>query len=98
MNWLRRCSVPALLLTLSFAGLAACEPAPPAAEPAPAEEKWLLDRSLTLTPQPEPRAALAYRLFPLASERKDGNAVPIYLRLNYRAERRRPARLVRDAD
>ena len=83
MYWLRRSSVPALLLTLSFAGLAACEPAPPAAEPSPAEEKWLLDRTLTLTPQPEPRAALAYRLFPLASERKDGNAVPIYLRLNH---------------
>lgn len=81
MNWLRRCSVPALLLSLALAGPASADPLA-AAEP-PAEKNWLLDRSLSLTPMPEPRAALAYRLFPLSSERKDGNAVPIYLRLNH---------------
>jgi hypothetical protein len=47
----------------------------------PAEEKWLLDWSLTLSPAPQPVPALKYRLFPLASELKEGNAVPIYLRL-----------------
>src|SRR5271166_2504388 len=46
-----------------------------------AEEKWFLDRSLTLSPRAAPVPALRYRLFPLDSERKDGNAVPIYLRL-----------------
>jgi hypothetical protein len=86
MNWLRRWSAPTLFVVLSFTAFVACRPtlaaAPDAAKP-PAEDKWLLDRSLTLTPQPEPRPALEYRLFPLASERKDGNAVPIYLRLNF---------------
>jgi hypothetical protein len=46
-----------------------------------AEEKWLVDRSLTVTPRSAPVPALQYRLFPLASDLKDGNAVPIYLRL-----------------
>src|SRR5579884_1461127 len=42
---------------------------------------WLLDRSLTLTPAAAPVPALKYRLLPLYSELKEGNAVPIYLRL-----------------
>lgn len=53
----------------------------PAADPPAAGEKWLADRALTVTPAPEPRPALKYRLLPLASELKEGNAVPIYLRL-----------------
>jgi hypothetical protein len=51
------------------------------ADEKPKEEKWLEDRALELTPEPEPVPALKYRLFPLASELKEGNAVPIYLRL-----------------
>ncbi len=51
------------------------------ADEKPAKEKWLLDRALELTPEPEPVPVLQYRLFPLASELKEGNAVPIYLRL-----------------
>jgi len=47
----------------------------------PTEPKWLVDRSLTLTARAEPVPALKYRLYPLASELKEGNAVPIYLRL-----------------
>jgi hypothetical protein len=47
----------------------------------PDKPEWLIDRSLTLTPRPEPVPALKYRLFPLALEMKEGNAVPIYLRL-----------------
>ena len=35
----------------------------------------------TVTPRGEPEPALKYRLLPLASELKEGNAVPIYLRL-----------------
>jgi hypothetical protein len=86
MNWLRRWSAPTLFVILSLTGLVACGRMPPAAAEGAkpqAEDKWLLDRSLTLAPQPEPRPALEYRLFPLASDRKDGNAVPIYLRLNF---------------
>src|SRR5258708_4203358 len=47
----------------------------------PNEPKWQLDRALTLTPRSEPVPVLRYQLFPLASELKEGNAVPIYLRL-----------------
>lgn len=49
----------------------------------PPAEKWLADVSLTVSPQPVPVPALKYQLFPLFSERKAGNAVPIYLRLVY---------------
>jgi hypothetical protein len=45
------------------------------------ESKWAVDRSLTLTPRAESMPAFKYRLYPLASELKEGNAVPIYLRL-----------------
>src|SRR3954470_10831092 len=54
---------------------------PVAAQAPSADEKWLVDRVLTVTPRSAPVPALQYRLFPLASELKDGNAVPIYLRL-----------------
>src|SRR5262245_66599555 len=43
-------------------------------------EKWLVDRALTVTPAAAPVPALKYRLFPLTLERKEGNAVPMYLR------------------
>lgn len=46
-------------------------------------EKWFVDRSLTVTPQAAPAPAFKYRLFPSAGELRDGNAVPIYLRLNH---------------
>jgi hypothetical protein len=57
--------------------------APPEKEPVAGEkepEKWLFDRALALTPVLAPVPALKYRLFPLVSERKPGNAVPMYLR------------------
>jgi hypothetical protein len=82
MNWLRRWSVPVSVLLLTLTAIAWCDQAPPAAPDAPGE-KWVLDRSLTLMPAPEPQPALAFRLFPLFSDRKAGNAVPIYLRLNH---------------
>ena len=44
------------------------------------EEKWLLDRSLVVSPQSAPVPALKYRLFPFWPDRKEGNAVPMYLR------------------
>ncbi len=75
MNRSRRWSVPVALLALL---------APYAnAGDKPAEEKWISDRALTVSPAPAPVPALKYRLFPMISERKDGNAVPIYLRLNH---------------
>jgi hypothetical protein len=46
----------------------------------PPEEKWLIDRSLAVTPKAAPSPELKYRLFPLSSERKPGDAAPIYLR------------------
>ena len=42
---------------------------------------WGIDRSLSVSPQTAPVPALKYRLLPLNSELKEGNAVPIYLRL-----------------
>ena len=42
---------------------------------------WAIDRSLSVSPQSAPVLALKYRLLPLNSELKEGNAVPIYLRL-----------------
>src|SRR5438270_9586748 len=76
MNRSRRWSVLAALVTLLTL------PAARAGEK-PAEEKWLFDRALTVSPAPAPVPALKYRLFPLVSERREGNAVPIYLRLNH---------------
>jgi hypothetical protein len=42
---------------------------------------WVIDRALSVSPQAAPVPALQYRLLPLSSELKEGNAVPIYLRL-----------------
>jgi hypothetical protein len=44
-------------------------------------EKWWIDRSLTVSAQPAPAPALKYGLLPRLFDRKEGNAVPIYLRL-----------------
>ena len=86
MIWLCRWCAPALVLFLSLTGFQ-LHAQPPKNSPKTAdstsEEKWLLDRSLILTPMAEAKPAFAYRLFPVATERKDGNAVPIYLRLNF---------------
>src|SRR5262245_9738655 len=72
MTWLRRWSAFVLLLGTAAAGLSADAPK--------ADEKWLYDRSLTVTPQGESVPALKYRLLPPSSELREGNAVPIYLR------------------
>jgi hypothetical protein len=44
-------------------------------------EKWHLDLALEVSPRAAPVPALKYRLFPLASERQEGNAALLYLRL-----------------
>ncbi len=46
-----------------------------------APSPWLIDRSLTVSPRTAPVPALKYRLSPLKSDLKEGNAAPIYLRL-----------------
>ncbi len=48
-----------------------------------APSPWVLDRSLTVSPRAAVGSILKYRLLPLNSELKEGNAVPIYLRLVY---------------
>src|SRR5271166_2584180 len=53
----------------------------PGAPPSAKQSPWAIDRALTVTPQMPPTQALKYRLLPLSSELKEGNAVPIYLRL-----------------
>lgn len=79
MPWLRRWSVLALFVALSPLLLVPSRgQAPPADDKA--GTKWLLDRTLTVSPQPAPVPALKYRLFPLHAERKEGNAAPIYMR------------------
>src|SRR5690349_15693031 len=84
MNRLRRWSVfalvfvPATMLLLPLRGQT-----PPAKEKQidgkPAET-WLVDRTLTITPAAAPVPTLKYRLYPSMMARKEGNAVPIYLR------------------
>lgn len=86
MTILRRWSVSAFFSFLVLAGIAvdACggqKESEGKASAAP--EKWRVDRSLTLTPRGESIPALAYRVWPMTWERKEGNAVPIYLRLNH---------------
>jgi hypothetical protein len=79
---LRRWFVPGgcIILTV-MALLSVHKPKLSMAADKPDKQEWLVDRSLTLTPRPEPVPALKYRLFPRALEMKEGNAVPIYLRL-----------------
>jgi hypothetical protein len=77
MSRLRRWSVA----TLVFAAGLTLAADPPTAKPG--GEKWQLDRELTVTPRGEPSPALKYRLLPLAPDLKEGNAVPIYLRLRH---------------
>jgi hypothetical protein len=81
MNRLRRWFVVCCLFMLAAGFTTADDQTPPAAQAA--GEKWLLDREMTVTPSLEPQPALKYRLLPLAPELKEGNAVPIYLRLNH---------------
>jgi hypothetical protein len=45
------------------------------------KRQWYVDRTLTVTPQGAPVPSFAYRLLPLSSDLKLGNAVPIYDRL-----------------
>lgn len=84
MTWLRRRYALALVSVLCVSGpFVLGQTTTTVAKPAdtPAEEKWHIERSLSVSPRAESKPALAYRLFPVITDRKDGNAVPIYLRL-----------------
>jgi hypothetical protein len=79
MNRSRRWSVLSLVLFLVAltAGFAFGQAA---AKEEKNDAEWTLDRVLTVSPRAEPIPAFKYRLFPMAPDRKEGNAVPIYLR------------------
>jgi hypothetical protein len=81
MNRPRRWSVVVLVLAALAVGRPAWGQAAGEKSAEQAKPKWLIDRSLTLSPQAESRPALKYRLLPMDFDRKPGNAVPIYLRL-----------------
>ncbi|HEV3118456.1 MAG TPA: hypothetical protein VGY58_15510 [Gemmataceae bacterium] len=68
---LRRWCVLVFTIVLAPAVKAEDKPASP----------WAVDRALSVTPQSAPAPALKYRLLPLSTELKEGNAAPIYLRL-----------------
>ncbi len=82
-----RCtSVFLVLFALALPARAAPpEPRPPStalkAREKPAPSHWAIDRSLTLSPRTEPTPIFRYRLYPAFPDLKDGDAVPIYLRL-----------------
>jgi hypothetical protein len=80
MTRLRRWSALAGLLVAGLVStLHGQAPAEQKADDKPAE-KWLLDRALTVAPAAAPTPVFKYRLYPSETERKEGNAVPIYLR------------------
>src|SRR6266581_2721374 len=81
MNRSRRWYVLALFALLSPGLTLIARGQNPPKDEQTSAEKWLLDRALAISPQSAPTPALKYRLFPHWSERKEGNAVPIYLRL-----------------
>jgi hypothetical protein len=78
MSCLRWRYVVALGFLLSLSALQAQSPTEK--ENGPKEERWHQERKLTLSAQPIQQPVLQYQLFPLASQRKPGNAAPIYLR------------------
>ena len=78
----RRRSVLALLLAPVLLA-AAADPTSTTKEKKPeaAAEKWFVDLDMTISAKAAPVPALAYRFYPSNAERKEGNAVPMYLRL-----------------
>jgi hypothetical protein len=79
MTHLRQYSV--LVVILALTSVLRADDKPPAADK-PASP-WAIDQSVSIAPQAAPMPALKYRLLPGSWELKDGNAVPIYLRLTH---------------
>src|SRR5262245_23358487 len=65
-----RCALFALCLPMSILRAEDKPPSP-----------WVIDKTITVSPQAAPTPSLKYRFMPLSSLLKEGNAVPIYLRL-----------------
>jgi hypothetical protein len=78
---LRQWSALVLVILLTPA-LRADDKPPPKADDKP-PSPWVVDRTLTVSPAAAPVPALQYRLLPLHSVLKEGNALPIYLRLTH---------------
>lgn len=74
MHLMRRWSVVAFVAAMSASSVGL-------GQPPSSGEKWWVDRAVTISSMDAPVPAFQYRLFPLEWERKDGNAVPIFLRL-----------------
>jgi hypothetical protein len=80
---LRRCSVFVAfkcLIAMFLCSLPVPRVAAQNATEKPAAQ-WIVDRKLNITPQPVSVPVLKYRLFPVAVDLKEGNAIPIFLRL-----------------
>ncbi len=77
MSSLRWCCV---VLVGCFVCLSPAGAQPEKKQPEPKEPPWHFERKLLLSPRPVQPPVLHYRLYPLSSERKPGNAAPIYLR------------------
>jgi hypothetical protein len=71
---------PALIRTLALLLVAAAAPTFAQAVPEPEDPNKPETIELTISPAPEPRPALKYRLIPATSERTPGNAAPFYFR------------------
>ena len=83
MNRLRRWSVLTCLLCAAGAPSARLQAEKPPDNQKASEksaDKWFEVRVVTVSPAPAPVPALRYRLYPSFMERKEGNAVPMYLR------------------
>jgi hypothetical protein len=83
MTRLRRWSALSVLLAgalLLFSSVRADEP--PAQKKADAKPipDWMIDRTMMVSAAPAPVPALKYRLYPATTDRRPGNAIPIYLR------------------
>jgi hypothetical protein len=76
---LRQCSVLIFAILVAPTLRAQDKPAAPDKPASP----WVIDRALTVSPRSAPVPALKYRVLPLTWDLKDGNAVPIYLRLTH---------------
>ena len=83
MNRLRRWSVVSFVVVIAAGFTLADDQSPAIAAAKAVGDKWLVDRALTITPRAEPEPALKYRLLPASTDLKEGNAVPIYLRLRH---------------
>jgi hypothetical protein len=78
MNRLRRAFVCLTALSATLVVAPAFSQSPTDGK---SEEKWLIDRKLTVSATAPVPPEMQFRFLPLAPDMKEGNAVPIYLRL-----------------